>query len=105
MLLAGITISDFPLDMLLKDKSAYLISAFRLVIIPMTLALVLSQFMSRDAVLVAVLLYACPCGLNTIVYPRLVGEDCRPGASMAMISTVAALATIPLCVRLLEILM
>lgn len=105
MLLAGITISDYPLEMLLKDKAAYVISFFRLVVIPVLLALVLSPFLDRETVLVAVLLYACPCGLNTIVYPRLIGEDCRPGASMAMISTVAALATIPLCVRLLEILM
>ena len=105
MLLAGITISDYPLDMLLKDKAAYAISFFRLLVIPMLLALVLSPFLDRETVLVAVLLYACPCGLNTIVYPRLIGEDCRPGASMAMISTVAALATIPLCVRLLEVLM
>ena len=102
MLLAGITISEFPLSQLLKDKSAYLISAFRLVIIPVTLALVLSRFMSRDAVLVAVLIYACPCGLNTIVYPKLVGQDCRPGASMAMISTLSALLTLPLCVQLLD---
>jgi len=102
MLLAGITISDYPLDMLMKDKSAYVISFFRLLVIPLLLALLLSPFLSREMLLIAVVLYACPCGLNTIVYPRLIGEDCRPGASMAMISTVSSLATLPLCIWVLE---
>ena len=102
MLLAGITISDYPLDMLLKDKSAYVISCFRLLIIPMLLMLLLSPILSREMLLIAVVLYACPCGLNTIVFPRLIGKDCRPGASMAMISTVGALATLPFCMWILE---
>ena len=51
--------------------------------------------------MIVVLLYAMPCGLNTIVFPKMVGEDCRPGASMAMISTVACLLTIPLCMQIL----
>lgn len=104
MLLAGITVSDYPLDHILKDKQAYVVSFLRLLVIPMVLALILSRFCPREIVLVAVLLYAMPCGLNTIVYPRMIGEDCRPGASMALISTVASLATIPLCIRVMELL-
>lgn len=102
MLLAGITISDYPMEMLLKDKPSYLVTGFRLLVIPLVLAVLLAPFLDREMVLVAVLLYACPCGLNTIVYPRLIGEDCRPGASMAMISTVASLGTLPLCMQVLE---
>ena len=52
--------------------------------------------------MIVVLIYCMPCGLNTIVYPKMIGEDCRPGASMAMISTVCCLATIPLCMQVLE---
>ena len=102
MLLAGITVSDYPLSHILKDKQAYVVSLLRLLVIPLTLALILSRVCPREIVLVAVLLYAMPCGLNTIVYPRMIGEDCRPGASMALISTVASLATIPICMQVME---
>jgi len=104
MLLAGITVSDYPLDHILKDKQAYVVSFLRLLVIPLVLCLILSRFCPRETVLVAVLLYAMPCGLNTILYPRMIGEDCRPGASMALISTIASLATIPICMQVMEML-
>lgn len=104
MLLAGITVSEYPVGQVLRDKQAYVVSVLRLLVIPLALCLVLSQFCTREIVLVAVLLYAMPCGLNTIVYPKMIGEDCRPGASMALISTVASLATIPICMQVVEML-
>ena len=33
--------------------------------------------------------------MNTIVFPKLVNEDCRAGAGLAVVSTVLACATIP----------
>ncbi len=102
MLLAGITISDYPMGQILRDKQAYVVSFLRLLVIPIALCLILSLFCARETVMIAMLLYAMPCGLNTIVYPKLIGEDCRPGASMALISTVACLGTIPLCMLVLE---
>ena len=50
----------------------------------------------------AVITYCMPCGMNTIVFPKMVGEDCKIGASMVLISTLAALVTVPLCVTLLK---
>jgi len=102
MLMAGITISDYPLGTILRDKQAYVVSLFRLLVIPLTLCLILSRFMPVDVVRVAVLLFAMPCGLNTIVYPKMIGEDCKPGAAMALISTVSCLVTIPFCMQVLE---
>ena len=49
----------------------------------------------------AVLMYAMPCGLNTIVFPKLVGEDCSTGATLALMSNLLAVITIPLCISLL----
>jgi predicted permease len=46
-------------------------------------------------------LYAMPCGMNTIVYPKLVEKDCRLGAATVLVSTVLSLITIPLCIYLL----
>ena len=102
MLLAGITISDYNIRELLRNKTSYVITLFRLVLIPLALCFLLSPFISKEILMIVVLIYCMPCGLNTIVYPKMIGEDCRPGASMAMISTVCCLATIPLCMQVLE---
>ena len=49
------------------------------------------------AVYPAVVIMGCmPCGLNTIVFPSLVGEDCRMGAKFVLLSHVLCLASIPL---------
>lgn len=103
MLLAGITISDYNIKDLLKNKTAYFVVFFRLLLIPIALCLILHPFVSREILMITVLLYSMPCGLNTIVFPKMIGEDCRLGASMAMISTVACLITIPLCMHILEL--
>jgi len=46
-------------------------------------------------------IYCMPCGMNTIIYPKMVGEDCRMGASLVLISSVACVLTIPLCLYFL----
>ena len=103
MLLAGITVSEFPLKELLKDWKTYVVAALRLLVIPMALGLLLMPFGNPVLIQCAVLLFAMPCGLNTIVYPKLVGEDCRIGASLACISNVLACVTIPLVCALFKI--
>lgn len=96
MLLAGIAVSEFPLKALLKDWKAYVVTALRLLVIPIALGLLLVPFGNPVLTQCAVMLFAMPCGLNTIVFPKLVGEDCRIGASLACISNVLACVTIPI---------
>jgi len=50
-----------------------------------------------------VVLLAMPCGLNTIVFPKIVGEKCDIGAGLAFVSNIAACITIPLVFALFEI--
>ena len=101
MLLTGITLSTFALGELLLDKKAYIFSSLRLVIIPGTVYLV-CKLLNLDGVLPMMLIITCmPCGLNTIVFPRLIGEDCKPGARLALISHIFALATLPFWISLL----
>ncbi len=115
MLMAGMVISQYRIKVLLANKKAYLVSALRLLVIPALVSLLckgvglllplvglnLSRELLDAVTTVAVLMTCLPCGLNTIVYPKLVGEDCTIGASTAMISVIASLATIPLCVNFL----
>ena len=101
MLLTGITLSTFMLKELLFDKKAYIFSALRLLIIPGAVYIV-CRLLKLDVILPMALIITCmPCGLNTIVFPKLVGEDCKPGARLALISHIFALATLPFWLSLL----
>ena len=44
-----------------------------------------------------------PCGMNTIVFPKLVGQDCRTGAGLACVTSILCCITIPLCLWLFGI--
>ena len=81
-----------------KGKNNYIIAALRLLIIPCAIALCLKLLGMESMVLTALMMHAMPCGMNTIVFPRLVDEDCRAGASMTLISSLLAILTVPLLV-------
>lgn len=96
MLLTGIVISEYKLKEILGDARIYIMSAMRLVVIPAVIGVILGLFAEKEIVRTAVLLYALPCGLNTVVFPKLVNENCKIGAGLALVSHLAACATIPL---------
>ena len=97
MLLAGITVSQYQFKSLLLKPASYVVTLLRLVGIPVTIGLLLSLFgVRKEIIQVAVLLTALPCGLNTIVFPKLVGENCEIGASLAMVSNIIACISIPI---------
>ncbi len=102
MLLAGMVITEFNFKELLSSKKIYIVTALRLLIVPILIGFILTPF-SKSTAEVAVLIYAMPCGLNTIVFPRLVGEDCRIGAGLALLSNVLACITIPIVTTLFHI--
>lgn len=102
MLLAGLTMSEFDLKSLLLNKKTYIMALFRLLIIPLAIFFVL-RAITDNAVLIrtALLFYCLPCGMNTIVFPKLIDEDCSTGASLAFVLNILSMATIPLCMGLL----
>lgn len=102
MLLAGIVVSEFNFKELLSEKKIYIVTALRLFIIPVLIGLATAPF-SKTVMEVAVLIYAMPCGLNTIVFPRLVDEDCRLGAGFALLSNILACLSIPIVLNLFSI--
>ncbi len=101
MLMTGMVISQFGIIKMLKDKNTYIITALRLLVIPAALAFVLRLFCPEEAVKVAVTVFCLPCGLNTVVFPKLAGQNCEPGASLAVVSNILSLITIPLCINFL----
>jgi len=100
MILTGMTLSTFALRELVSDGRAYLFSALRLLILPLAVlgfcSLAARTGLMPDAVLPSAVMMACmPCGLNTIVFPKLVGEDCRIGARLALLTHLFSCLTIP----------
>lgn len=97
MLTVGMVVSEFDLIRLLKDQRNYLIIALRLLVIPCAVAGALKLLKLEECVIPALMMYAMPCGMNTIIFPRLVGEDCETGAALTLISSVLGCLTIPFC--------
>ena len=103
MLLAGVVISDYKFRDMLSQWQCYIIAALRLLVIPIVSCTVLKLLGLNWLVLPALMVLAMPCGMNTIVFPKLVGQDCKPGAALAFITTLACIATIPLCMWILGV--
>ncbi|MBR2044165.1 MAG: AEC family transporter [Clostridia bacterium] len=101
MLLAGITVSEYKFSELLRYKANYFVAIWKVLILPLAIGFILTTVLNRpELARVALMIYAIPCGLNTIVFPKLVGEDCSTGASLALISSLLSIGTIPLCLYL-----
>lgn len=96
MLLTGFVVGGYSLKKLACDKKIYLASALRLIILPTLFMLALLLLKTDSAVIRAALCAtAMPLGLNTVVFPAAYGGDTTPGASMALISHLISIVTIP----------
>lgn len=103
MLLTGMVISDYAMKDMLGRWQVYVMAALRLLVIPCTVGLVLKLLSLDMLVLPAIMMLAMPCGMNTIIFPKLMGEDCKTGASLAFFTTALSCLTIPLCLLLFGI--
>ena len=112
MLVAGITVANYSLSRMMKNKKVYVASVLRLAVLPT--ALVAAVFGAKELVnlffgteinnLVVYLTFffaAMPLGLNTVVFPEAYGGNPETGASMALISNVLGVVTIPLLFMLM----
>ncbi len=97
MVLAGFVIGGYNFKELITNKKVYVATALRLIVIPALMMLVLHALgTSKEIMTLALICFATPLGLNTIVYPAAYGGETKTGASMAMISHTLSVITIPL---------
>lgn len=100
MLLAGMVIGNYNIGELFKNVKVYILAALRLLVIPSLIIIALKLFgiesIDKDIIILAMIAYAAPIGLNTIVFPAAYGGETKTGASMAIISSTFAVVTIPL---------
>ncbi len=97
MILTGFVVANFSIKTLTRVKRIYLASVLRLVILPFVFVLVL-KLLNTDSTIIMLTLCATamPLGLNTVVFPAAYGGDTTPGASMALISHLMSIITIPI---------
>lgn len=101
MVLVGLVLSSFPVKDLLPNRSVILFCLIRLLLLPLAVFGIckgLSAVMTLPAAAYpsAVLVACMPCGLNPVVFPQLIGQDCRLGAKLILLSSILSCATIPL---------
>lgn len=104
MVLAGLVISEFNLKEIISRWAIYPVTAVRLLVVPLICGAILNLLnVDKTIMNIAVLFVALPCGMNTVVFPKLVNEDCRAGAGLALVSTIIACATIPVITQIFNI--
>ncbi|MBQ8146876.1 MAG: AEC family transporter, partial [Clostridia bacterium] len=114
MLLAGFTMARFNILNMLKDKKVYIATLFRLIIIPTAIiaalfgikelaGLIFNKEFDNSILYLTFFYVATPFGLNTIVFPEAYGKSPKTGASMALISHILCIITIPLLYTLMKL--
>ena len=104
MILTGIVLSTFNLGELFTNVKAYLFLIIKMGVIP-AVCLGLCLLLGIKEIGFMVLIITCmPCGLNPIVFSKLVGEDCKPGARLVVLSHIIAMVSLPLWLSLINIL-
>ena len=97
MILTGFVIGSYSLKSLFKHWQTYVVAGVRLVGLPSLTAIVLRFFNAPNEIVVASLCAnAMPLGLNTVIIPSAYGENPEAGASMALVSQLSAVVTIPI---------
>ena len=97
MLLAGFVIGGYDIKGLLNNKRVYIATFLRLIVLPSIVMIVLKLLgTNQEIMILALIAFATPLGLNTIVYPAAYGGETKTGASMTMISHTLSVITIPL---------
>ena len=97
MILAGFVIGGYNFKGLIFNKKVYIATILRLIILPAIIMLALKGIGANDEMMIlALIAFATPLGLNTIVYPAAYGGETETGASMTMISHTLSVITIPL---------
>jgi predicted permease len=103
MLLAGIVISTFNIKEVLGNKWIYVATVLKLIVIPLCVGYVLIFAGFNEVAPIAALFCSLPCGLNSIVFPKLINENCKIGAGLTILSSILFLVTVPFVLNLFNI--
>ncbi|RGH87222.1 hypothetical protein DW745_07045 [Ruminococcus sp. AM28-29LB] len=97
MILTGFVIGGYSFANLFGKWQTYVVAGIRLVFLPTVSVLVLKLFNApQEAVVATLCANAMPLGLNTVIIPSAYGKSPDDGASLALVSQLTAVFTIPI---------
>lgn len=97
MILTGFVIGGYSFGNLFGKWQTYVVAGIRLVFLPTVSVLVLKLFNApQEAVVATLCANAMPLGLNTVIIPSAYGKSPDDGASIALVSQLTAVFTIPI---------
>ena len=103
MLITGMTVASLSIKSTLKNKTIYVLSILRLIIIPLAfLGASFALNIDRSVALCGFCALAMPLGLNPVVIPGAYGKDTSSAAGMAIVSHLLSALTIPLMITLFQ---
>ena len=97
MLITGFVVGGYDFRSLFINKKSYFISFLRLIAIPSLILLIIKLLGANDELLILALIsFATPVGLNSIIFPAAYGGEPKHGASLVMLSQLLSVISIPL---------
>ena len=96
MLITGMVLSRVDIGECLRDPRNYLLSALRLVILPLLALAIMVPLGVRGEALFFTGCFLCfPFGTNPIIFREAIGRDARKAAGIALVSYFFSLVTVP----------
>ena len=107
MIMTGFVLGSLRFDQIFKSARAYLVSAVRLVIIPLIFIcglLLLGVFVNipSELMIIPLFIVSMPIGLNAVIFVEASGRDSTENARMGLISYILAFVTVPLIMAFLS---
>lgn len=104
MIMTGLVLAEYGLKPLFLNVKIYVASVLRLLLIPLAVMAVLLLFRAdKNVILIAVLFYCLPAGLNGVVFPKMINKDCKTGLAIAVLTNLFCIFTIPVFVHFLQL--
>ena len=104
MILTGFVLGAFTPKQLIMKRKVHIASWIRLLVIPLIVFIALWLLkINSETILLAVILLSMPFGLNSVIFPQTNGGDSTEGAQLCFVSHLYSLATLPVMISLLLI--
>ncbi|MBO5712638.1 MAG: AEC family transporter [Clostridia bacterium] len=102
MILTGMIIAKYDFKNTIKKPAVYILSALRLIVFPLVFGLIAKLFITDYSWMVCMVCYlGMPLGLSSVIIPTAYGKDTSEAATLALVSHVLCVATIPVIFTLL----
>lgn len=104
MIVSGVYLAKSDLVKMLKNKKTYIVTALRLIVIPLiTVAVFKFIPFGSDELKIAVLITAaCPVGANVAIFAQMYGKDSTKAVEQVCVSTILCFITLPMIISLAE---